>query len=109
MQHSKKKGGDMRIAVMSSDKKEVNERFGKAKRFLIYEQKNGGLQLVAERVSEPLASDFFDLEMCDWITDIIKDCQKVYMTRISKQAERAVIRRGITPVVYQGPIDKIIP
>ncbi|MBI4792802.1 MAG: hypothetical protein HY789_08805 [Deltaproteobacteria bacterium] len=99
----------MRIAVMSSDKKEVNERFGKANRFLIYEQKNGGLQLVAERVSEPLTVDYFDLEMCDWIADIIKDCQKVYMTRISKQAERAVIRRGITPVVYQGPIDKIIP
>ena len=98
----------MRIAVVSSDKKVVNERFGKAKRFLIYEQTGRGLQFVGERVSEPFFADFFDQDMCDWIADIIKDCQKVYMATISKDAERAMVNRGITPVIYQGPIDQII-
>jgi len=102
------KGGDMRIAVVSSDRKVVNERFGTAKRFLIYEQTENGLQFVGERVSEPLFAGFFDQDMCEWIADIIQDCQKVYMTTISKTAERAVASRGITPVIYQGPIDQII-
>ena len=102
------KGGDMRIAVVSSDKRVVNERFGTAKRFLIYEQSSNGLQFVGERVSEPLLVDYFDREMCDWIADIIQDCQKVYMARISLAAEKAVASRGITPVIYQGPIDQII-
>jgi len=98
----------MRIAVVSSDKRVVNERFGTAERFLIYEQNSNGLQLVGERVSEPLLVDYFDREMCDWIADIIKDCQKVYMATICKAAEKVVASRGIIPVIYQGPIDQII-
>ncbi|MBI5557741.1 MAG: hypothetical protein HY885_08895 [Deltaproteobacteria bacterium] len=98
----------MRIAVVSSDRIEVNGRFGKSKRFLIYEQKKDGLRLVGERISEPLVGDYFDREMCDWIADIIQDCQKVYMAGICKEAERAVTSRGITPVIYQGPIDRIV-
>jgi len=99
----------MRIAIVSSDKKVVNERFGTAKSFLIYEQTGSGLKFVGERVSEPFFFDFFDRDMCDWIADIIQDCQKVYMARISKAAEKAVASRGIIPVIYQGPIDQIIP
>ena len=97
----------MRIAIVSSDKVEVNERFGKAERFLIYEKKDDGLHLVAERVSEPVLVDYFDSEMCDWIADIIQDCQQVYMARICSEAKKAVTDRGIIPVVYQGPIDQI--
>ncbi len=98
----------MRIAVVSSNKKEVDGRFGSAERFLIYEKMKSGLHLVGERASEPMFADFFDSEMYDWVTDIIQDCQKVYMTRICKAAERSVISRGIIPVVYQGPIDRIM-
>lgn len=97
----------MRIAVVSSDRVEVNERFGQAERFLIYEKKKDSLQLVGERVSEPVVVDYIDQEMCDWITDIIQDCQKVYMARICNAAKKAISNRGITPVIYQGPIDQI--
>ncbi len=97
----------MRIAIVSSDKIEVNERFGKANRFLIYEKKDDGLHLVDERFSEPVPVDYFDFEMCDWIADIIQDCQKVYMSKICSEAKKVIIDRGITPVVYQGPIDQI--
>ncbi|MCB2182911.1 MAG: hypothetical protein KQH63_12830 [Desulfobulbaceae bacterium] len=98
----------MRIAVVSTNNKEVNGSFGQSDRFLIYEKKKDGLFLVGERFSEPMVVDYPDREMCDWIADIIQDCQEVYMARICKVAERAVASRGITPVVYQGPIDKII-
>jgi hypothetical protein len=89
------KGGDMRIAVVSSDKRVVNERFGTAKRFLIYEQSSNGLQFVGERVSEPLLVDYFDRDMCDWIADIIQDCQKVYMARRLSENSNFFSNRGI--------------
>ena len=98
----------MRIAIVSSDKKVVNERFGTTEKFLIYEQTGNGLQFVGERFSEPLLDDLFDQDMYDWIADIIQDCQKVYMATISRAAAKAVTSRGITPVIYQGPIEKIV-
>ncbi|MFH1215679.1 MAG: NifB/NifX family molybdenum-iron cluster-binding protein [Pseudomonadota bacterium] len=97
----------MRIAVISNDRVEVNGRFGKADRFLIYEKNGKVLRFVGERASEPLPSGCFDRDMCDWITDIIADCQQVYMARICKEEERVVTSRGILPVVFQGRIDQI--
>jgi hypothetical protein len=97
----------MRIAIVSSDKIKVDERFGEAERFLIYEKKDDGLHFVDERVSEPMVIDYFDSEMCDWVADIIQDCQKVYTARICSEVKRAIADRGIIPVVYQGPIDQI--
>lgn len=97
----------MKIAVVSSDKIKVNGRFGTAERFLIYEKDDEGMQLIGERLSEPFLFDFLDSDMCDWVADIIQDCQKVYISRICKAAEKAVARRGITPVLYSGPIDQI--
>lgn len=97
----------MRIAVVSSDCQEVDQRFSNAERFLIFEADKGGLQLVAERCSEPLPVDFFDQDMFDWVADIIKDCERVYMARIKEKPAKALKKRGIIPVIYQGPIQAI--
>ena len=97
----------MRIAVISNDRIKVNGRFWKTDRFLIYEKKCEGLYFVGERASEPLPSGYFDRDMCDWVADIIADCQEVYTARICKEEEMAVTSRGIVPVVYQGRIDQI--
>ena len=97
----------MRIAVVSTDKIMVNGRFSQAERFLIYEEKPSGLTLVEERPSEPMLDDYFDCDMLDWVADIIKDCDRVYMARICDEPAYALRRRGIKPVVYEGPIKKI--
>ncbi|MEN8139906.1 MAG: NifB/NifX family molybdenum-iron cluster-binding protein [Thermodesulfobacteriota bacterium] len=98
----------MRIAVVSSDSRRVDQRFSRANRFLIFEAGgNGGLHLVDERPSEPLPQEFFDQEMFDWVADIIGDCDRVYMARIRERPARALRRRGIRPVVFQGPIGAI--
>lgn len=96
----------MRIAVVSTDKKRVNERFGRAERFLIYEEKANGLTLIDERMSEPLF-DSIDGDMLDWVADIIRDCERVYMARICDQPAQLLSRRGIMPVVYEGLIREI--
>ena len=97
----------MRIAVVSSDYQEVDQLFSKADRFLIFDSLGQDLQLVAERYSEPLPVDSFDQDMFDWVVDIIKDCDRVYMARIQDKPAHALKKRGIMPVVYQGPIKSI--
>ena len=97
----------MRIAVVSSDRVQVDERFSAADRFLIYEQDKKGLKFIGERVSEPLPSGIFDRDMLEWVADIIDDCDKVFMARIQEAPARVLSDRGIMPVVYEGPIANI--
>ncbi len=101
----------MRIAVVSSDKENVDERFGKADRFLIYDGEQDSLNFVGERQSEPLVFSEnvgFDREMFSWIVDIIQDCDLVVSTAICKKPARELRRRGVVPVEYQGSIEKFL-
>ncbi|NTW99485.1 MAG: dinitrogenase iron-molybdenum cofactor biosynthesis protein, partial [Geobacteraceae bacterium] len=50
----------MLIAVASKDGKEINQHFGHAERFLIYDVENGEAKLVEERTVERYCS--FDPE-----------------------------------------------
>jgi len=45
--------------------------------------------------------------MLDWVADIIRDCDRVYMARICDQPARLLSSRGIMPVVYEGLIREI--
>ncbi len=101
----------MRIAVVSSDRKNVDERFGRAQRFLIFDENKEDLHYVGERQSEPLIfadSSGFDREMFTWIADIIQDCDLVVSSAICAQPARELRRRGIVPVEYQGPITSLL-
>lgn len=99
-----------RIAVVSTDKKNVNEHFGKAKRFLIYDLSDG-MELVDERDTETLSINDpdheFDKDKFNRISSIIGDCKKVYITRIGEVPAAKLREQAIEPVVYNGPIDKI--
>ena len=47
----------MRVAVVSKDGSNVDEHFGKASRFLIYELESTGPTLVEERTVQPFSDD----------------------------------------------------
>ena len=94
----------MKIAVVSTDSVEVDDWFGKATRFLIYEVDGQGATFIAERDSEPLPDDFFDAGMLNSVVDVISDCDRVYLANIKEKSAKALERRGIMPVVYSGPI-----
>lgn len=102
----------MRIAIVSNDKKNVNERFGRANRFLIYEEEKGqDAHYVGERQSEPLIfaeKASFDREMFNWIADIIQDCDLVVSTAICKKPAKELRRRGIVPVEFAGSIEELL-
>ncbi|MEN8258834.1 MAG: NifB/NifX family molybdenum-iron cluster-binding protein [Thermodesulfobacteriota bacterium] len=97
----------MRIAVVSNDTIKVDDWFGNASRFLIYEIEQDHPSFVTERHSEPLPEEFFDQDMMDWVADIISDCDLVFSAHIKEKPARALKRKGITHVAYQGPIEEI--
>lgn len=101
----------MRIAVVSRDRKNVDERFGRAHRFLIFDENKEELHYVGERLSEPLIfaeEAGFDREMFAWIAEIIQDCDLVVSTAICAKPAQELRRLGIIPVEYQGSIASLL-
>lgn len=101
----------MRIAIVSTNGRDVNEHFGKANRFLIYELGEAGLVPIEERAVEPLSTGdlahAFDSLKFDEIVRAIGDCQRVYVTKIGPRPSVELDGAGITAVVYNGPISEI--
>ncbi len=101
----------MRVAIVSTDGKTVNEHFGRADRFLIYDLTKEGPKLLEERASEPLSvsnpKHAFDRERFEEVAYVIGDCERVYVTQIGARPAEELEKKGIKPVLYKGPIGKI--
>lgn len=99
-----------RIAVASTDGVTVNEHFGKADHFLIFDLEDT-LTLVEKRSTEPLSvgdpDHPFDAQKFDRISSRLRDCSKVYMTRIGETPAAKLKAMNIEPVVYSGAITDI--
>ena len=100
----------LRIAVVSTDGKNVDDHFGKAVRFLIYDL-NDKVAFVEDRPTEKYSvgdpDHDFDPVKFDKVTGVIKDCAKIYITRIGEVPEAELKKIGIEPVIYSGPINNI--
>lgn len=100
-----------RIAAVSTDGRNVDDHFGKAERFLIYDLKDG-LTFVEERSAERLSVDdpdhAFDTDKFSRIASLLKDCSKVYATQIGKVPQDKLKALGIEAMVYLGPIADIL-
>ncbi len=102
---------DLRIAIVSTDGVNVNDHFGMAKRFLVYDC-NDEMTLVEERPTESLSvgdpDHTFDAEKFGRIADLLKDCSKIYVTQIGEVPASKLEELGIKPVIYEGPIADIV-
>lgn len=100
-----------RIAVVSNDDVNVNDHFGMAESFLIYEMSDK-LVFVEKRETEKLSvgdpDHSFDAEKFNRVYETIRDCSKVYMTKIGKGPAKKLTDLGIEPVVYEGTISGIM-
>jgi len=100
----------VKVAVATTDGKSVNEHFGKADRFLIYEM-GPEMTLVEERTCTRLSVDDpthkFDPSRFDAIVDTLKDCKKVYVSQIGAVPEVALQSRGIEVVRCGCAINQI--
>lgn len=99
-----------RIAVVSTDAIYVDEHFGKAKRFLIYDLK-GEIDFIEERPTENLSvndpNHEFDPDKFNRISSLIADCKKIYMSRIGEVPAAKLKEMGIEPIVFNGLIKEI--
>ena len=101
----------LRIAIVSTDGANVNDHFGMAKQFLVYDC-NDKMTLVEERPTESLSvgdpDHSFDAEKFGRIAALLKDCSKIYVTQIGEVPASKLEELGIEPVVYEGPIADIV-
>lgn len=98
----------MLIAVTSKDGREINQHFGHAERFLIYEVENGEARLVDERKVERYCS--FDPEhplrghLLRGIAEAIAGCRAVVTAQMGEHPKAELEKLGIEPYVMDGPI-----
>lgn len=101
----------MQIAIVSTDGINVNDHFGKAERFLIYEAGPQGLAPMAERRVSRLStgdqSHQFDGARFAAVAEALAGCQRVYCTRIGDRPRQELAKLGITAVIHEGAIAAI--
>lgn len=99
-----------RVAVVSLDGIHVDDHFGKAEQFLIYDMSDQA-DLVETRTTEPLSvgdpNHPFDANKFRRITEQLKDCSCVYATQIGKRPASELSAIGIHPIIYDGAIADI--
>lgn len=91
----------MRVAIVSSDGKVINQHFGKASRFLVFEVDNGKIQFIEERKNIPLCGSAEDGHADDALSRtiaLISDCAAVFCARIGSRVEEELINNEIRPV-----------
>jgi predicted Fe-Mo cluster-binding NifX family protein len=99
----------MRIAVASKSGIEVDQHFGHAERFLIYELNQGVLRQVGEVAVEKYCS--FDPDhpfrhrQFDAIVEAIRGCQAVVTAMIGDYPRLELENSGIAHVTAIGPIE----
>ena len=100
-----------RVAVVSKDGVNVDEHFGKADHFLIYDITEKPA-FVEKRMTESLSTGdpnhSFDPDKFGRVSSIIHDCAKVFITKIGEVPAAKLKEMGIEPIVYSGAISDII-
>ncbi len=101
----------MKIAVATTDGISVNEHFGRAKRFSIYNAASTTSELLMEQYVDPYSSGqkdhTFDEARFQEVVRVLEGCEKVFITKIGDEPAEALKALGIEPVVYSGVIREI--
>ncbi len=98
----------MLMAVASKDGKEINQHFGHAERFLIYDVDNGEANLVDEKKVDRYCS--FDPEhplrghILKGISEALNGCRAVVSAQMGEHPRGELEKLGIEPFVASGPI-----
>lgn len=101
----------MLIAVASTDGKRVDEHFGKATQFWIYDMSKSRQTLVMVRNITPLSTGDrnhpFDPERMKAAVESIKDCELVYCTKIGERPRQELEKAGISTMISNDEISSI--
>ena len=94
-----------KVAVASTDGVSINEHFGRAKEFLIYENAEGGTYKFLER-RENILDNSRDNHATT--AQLIADVEVVLVNKIGPVAEKELQRHGVIALAISGPIDKAL-
>ncbi len=99
-----------RIAAASTDGKVVNEHFGKAETFYIYDVTDEGTQHLAEtRSTQPACQQGGHTEGgLAAVVALLTDCRYVLVSQIGPGAEAALARRNVSAFSVTNFIDEAI-
>ncbi len=100
------------IAVASTDGEMVNEHFGRAARFWVFEVAEAKQTLVMVRNVVPLSTGDrnhpFDPDRMEAITDTIRGCERLYCAQIGDRPRQELKKKGIEAIVYNDAISSIV-
>ncbi len=100
----------MKIAVASRDGRIINQHFGHAERFLIYEADECGIRFLEERGVEKYCSEnpehLYNPERTKKIFDALMDCSALLVSRIGTIPEKELEKVGITTFILCDYIEE---
>lgn len=100
----------MKIAITSSNGKEVDTHFGQAKFLYVYEL-SPVLSFIEKRECEKYCSadsnHEFKPQKFDLVYDKIKDCDVLYTAKIGDTPLAKLLNKGLKVIEYKGGIEKI--
>lgn len=98
----------MLIAVASKDGREINQHFGHAERFLIYDVTDAEIRLVDEKKVDRYCT--YDPEhplrghLLRAISDALQGCRAVVCAQIGECPQQEMARLGVEAFALHGPI-----
>lgn len=107
------KKGDkkMQVAIVSTDAVNVDEHFGRATRFLIYEI-SGDTQVLmkikeVQSLSDGDKNHEFNPDRFSAVAERLEGCKRVYCTKVGDRPAKELEKLGIEPVIYEGLIERL--
>lgn len=100
---------EVKIAVASTDGKVVNEHFGRAKCFHIFEVKGSGYKYLETRnVNQCCTQEGHTNQAFDKVIEKIKDCVAIVVSKIGDGASLYLEEKGFA--IFEAPyfIDEVI-
>jgi len=99
----------VRIAVASSDGKQVNAHFGRARCFQVYELEEGRWEFCEERKNTPACVGHEHSEdALERSADLIADCQGVVVEQIGSGAIDVLLARRVMPFMLAGTVEEAL-
>jgi len=88
--------GSIRIACASDDKVNVNGHFGSCKQFMIYQVSANEARLIDVRDTAQISE--FEEDKNIFRSELIQDCQVLYLVSVGGPAAAKIIKLGIHPM-----------
>ncbi len=104
----------MKIAIASTNNIYVDQHFGHAKEFYIYQLTNNQLKFIEKREVHPYcnrencATHDFAKNRFDNVLNALIDCKKIYVSLIGNKPANELIKKGIEVEIYEGAIKDLI-